>query len=422
MPSCRTLFLSTAGLVLLLVAAAPQGGSAADWPQHLGPRRDGISTEKALRFDWKENKPRELWKIPLGSGYGSPVIVGERLFVMARKGDRDFIYCLAADSGKEVWKHDAVATFRDEQGQCSGPRSTPTYHDGKLYCLMSRGELLCLDAKEGKEHWRKNTFTETGAAEPDGRFWWGVSVSPLVEGDLVIVQPGGKKGNSVAAFHKDTGKLAWTSGDDPPGYASPIAVAIGRRRQLIVPTGQSILGLDPEKGTILWRYGFGNRFNATCATPVWADGLLFVSAAYGTGSAALELVEKDGKWKAVEKWTQREMQNLFATSLAIDGKLYGCSGDLGAIFIRCLELQSGKILWEERSLDRVTMLAADGHLLALGERGGLKLLEINPKKYVLKAELADVMAYKAWAVPVIAHGRLYIRDEKSLLCWDLRPK
>ena len=186
--------------------------------------------------------------------------------------------------------------------------STPTYHQGKLYCLFARGELLCLSA-DGKVVWERNIFKDTGAAESLQKyFYWGVAASPLVEGNLLIVQPGGASNNSVVAFDKDTGKVAWGAGSDPIGYSSPIAITCQGVRQVICPTGTSYLGVNPADGKILWRYPFGNQFRTNCANPVWADETLFVSAAYGMGSAALSLEkEPEGGWHVKEKWRQQEV-------------------------------------------------------------------------------------------------------------------
>jgi outer membrane protein assembly factor BamB len=317
-----------------------------------------------------------------------------------------------------------VPSYIDGQRQGAGPRATPTYHQGKLYCLFGNGELLCLTA-EGKKLWQADTFKDTGARNPTGAvYYWGVSMSPLVEGDLVIVQPGGKSNNSVAGYHKDTGKLLWMAGNDPVGYASPIAITVAGTRQVVVPTGQSILGIEPARGKVLWRYPFGNEFNATGATPLWTDNLLFVSAAYGAGCAALEIVPpgKQGtQWTVREKWKNKKLlQNLMATSMIVDGQIYGCHGDLAAFFLRCLDLKTGKMQWEKRVAGRYSFLALDKHVLCWQERGSLTLIEATPESFRIQGELPNLLAYKCWAMPAFADGKLYLRDDRHLLCLDLR--
>lgn len=395
---------------------------AGDWPQFLGPQRNAVSAEKNLNWNWDQKKPKVLWKVPLGSGYGSFAVVGDRLYAMASRGKRDFIVCLDAKDGRELWKFDAAPMYVDRQRQGIGPRATPTFHDSKLYCQLPMGGLLCLTADGKKKLWEKNILTETGAKTRADSFYWGVSISPLVEGNLVIVQPGGPSGKSVAAFHKETGNLEWTTGDGPIGYASPIAITVDKQRQIIVPTGRTILGIEPAKGETLWSYAFGNQFDATASNPVWADNLLFVSAAYGVGCAALEIVAEGKTWQAREKWKDRKaLQTLFATSVIHKGHVYGPSGDLGAIFLRCLDLQTGKQQWDQRLDSRSHLLLVDDHLLVWNQGGSLSVVEARSDRFTLKHEWPDLLTYKSWAAPALANGRLYVRDEKHALCLDLRP-
>jgi outer membrane protein assembly factor BamB len=417
MPHSWTRLSITAIIVACPLAAAD------DWPQILGPERNGIITDTGLNLDWKTTPPKILWKVPIGHAYSSVAIVGDRLFTMAKRDERDIALCLDTNTGKELWSYEAVPSYIDVQKQGAGPRATPTYHQGKLYCLFARGELLCLTDK-GEKLWQRDMFKDTGAKSQEGEFYyWGVSMSPLVEGDVVIVQPGGTKNNSVAAYHKDTGKLLWTTGSDPMGYASPIAITVDGTRQVVVPTGQSILGIEPTKGKILWRYPFGNKFNVTCAIPVWKDNLLFVSAAYGGGCAALEIIRRgkgDDPWTVRKKWTnKKEMQNLMATSMIVDGHIYGCHGDLAAFFLRCLDLQTGKVNWEKRVEGRYSLLALEKHILCWYERGNLSLIEATPAAFRLKAELPELLTYKSWAMPAYTDGKLYLRDQRHLLCLDL---
>jgi outer membrane protein assembly factor BamB len=406
----------TRRLALALLAAA---AAAADWPQFQGPRRDARSDETGLNLDWKAKAPRVVWKVPVGSGASSCAVVGERLLTGAQRDGRDLIVCLAVKDGKELWAYEGPAGYRDAQGHIGGPRATPTVVDGKAYCLFPRGEVVCLDVRDGKEVWKANC-REVAKSTPRGdQFYWGLAASPLVEGGLVVVQPGGDRDNSVVAFHTADGKVAWMAGSDPSGYAAAVAIDAAGRRQLVVPTGQSVLGLDPKSGKVLWRYAFGNRFDATAATPVWTGKLLLVSAAYGVGSAALELMADGDKVAVREAWRNRNLFALVATPIVHDGCVYGCNGDLGQISLRCLDLASGEMKWQQRLPDRFGAVAAEGHLFCLGERGTLRLVEMSPTGYVPKGEVADVLAYRAWGMPALAGGRLYLRDEKHVVCVDV---
>jgi outer membrane protein assembly factor BamB len=407
-------------LALFLIANRPR---AADWPQFLGPQRNGISTETGLNWDWKVQPPKVRWKVPIGNGFSSAAVVGNRIYTMAKRGSRDGVVCLDAKDGKEIWFYDAAPTYLDKQKQGPGPRATPVLHEGRLYCLFPMGELVCLTDK-GKRVWQVNVFTDTGAKNPAGGFYyWGVSYTPLVEGDAVVVLPGGNKGNAVAAYHKDTGNRLWMAGDGPFGYASPIAITVGGQRCVVCPTGRSVLGIEPTRGTVLWRHDFGNKFNATCSTPVWQDNILFVSAAYGGGCTALELKPGKARWTVRQAWGDRKrLQSLYATSIVIDGYLYGMHGDLSAFQLRCLDLKTGEVKWSERVDQRYSLLSAEKKLLVWGERGSLLLVRPTPDAYTVEGELPNLLAYKSWAMPALADGMLYLRDDRHLVCLDLRRK
>jgi outer membrane protein assembly factor BamB len=397
------------------------------WPYFLGPNRNGIALDKGLNTDWKKTPPQVVWKVPLGDGFSSFSIVGDRAYTMCQRKDRILVVCLDKTNGKELWTTEVAEGYRDTQKQGAGPRSTPAYHDGKLYCLLPMGELICLAAEDGKPIWSANQFKDTGAINFAGEyFYWGVSLSPLVEGNLVIVQPGAtkeksKKKNSVAAYHKDTGKLVWTTGDDPMGYSSAIALTIAGHRQLVVPTGQSVLGIEPATGAILWRYAIGNKSNVNAASPVWSEGLLCVTSAYGAGCAALEITREGQSWAVKEKWQDKKgLQALFATPMVVDGYIYGCHGDLSAFMLKCVDLHTGEIKWEERVPNRQWLVAIDGHLLCWSESGSLKLMQMQPRELVVLAELPKLLAPRAWAAPAVADGMLYLRDQRNAMCLDLR--
>jgi outer membrane protein assembly factor BamB len=408
----------SAGFLFLLGLGATHAD--APWPHLLGPNRNGISTETGLNLDWKKTPPKTLWKQPLGSAFSSVAVLDDRLITMAQRGKRDFVVCLGTADGKELWTYDAAPTWIDVQKHGYGPRSTPTVSGEHVYCLLPRGELFCLKVKDGSLVWKADIIKDTGAKSKEGQtYYWGLCSSPLVEGDVVITHPGGNKDNSIVAFNRHTGKIAWGVGNDAVGYGSPILITLAGKRQVVCPTGQSLLGIDPVKGELLWRYPFGNPFDATCITPVWTDGLLFISAAYTAGSAVIEIVERGGKYSVQEKWKNKTLQALMATPIVHEGYVYGCSGDIGVLTLRCLDLKTGEEKWSQRQPGRVCFVAAEGHLICLGERGTLQLLELNPSRQVIKGELPNLLTYRSWAIPALAGKRLYLRDQKQLLCLDL---
>jgi len=402
---------------LLLVVAAP---AAAEWSQFLGPNRNGVSPEKGLNLDWKKTRPKELWRKPLGSGYSSISFAGNKLFTQAQRGGRQYVICFDAEKGTELWATDICASYVDVQRQGPGPRGTPTHDNGRLYCLFPMGELVCVETERGKLIWQKDIFKETGARNPAGEtYYWGMSGSPLVEDNLVVVQPGGNKNNSLAAFDKATGKLVWSVGDDPPGYGSPIAITLAGQRMIVGITGQGVLGVDPA-GKLLWRYAFGNKYDCNCATPVWHNGLLFLSAAYDTGAAAIEIVKEGDRFVVKEKWRNLSMMNQFATSILLDGHAYGTHGTFGGYNLRCVELKTGEVKWMNRNTGKSSFIAADGHLIAWTEDGTLRLIEVNPRGSTIKGELSGLLKPRTWAPPALHNGRLYLRDGQQLLCLDLR--
>jgi outer membrane protein assembly factor BamB len=411
----------------LLLIACPRPAPAADaaesneWAQFLGSHRNAISSAKGLNLDWKEKKPKEIWKMPIGGGFSSIACVGDRLYTMVNRDKRDWAVCLDAANGKDVWTVDLAPIYRDKQGQGSGPRATPTYDNGRVYCLHPMGDLFCLNVKDGSEVWKVNIFDESKAKNPAGAtFYWGLAGSPLIEGDLVIVQPGGDKDNAVLALNKDNGKPVWSAGSAPGGfYGSPIAFDAAGRRMIVTATGSTLIGLDPKKGTELWSHKFGNQVKCNCATPIWTGEILFYSAAYGAGAVALEFVKDGAKVSVKEKWRSDNLHNQFATSVVHDGYIYGCDGDLGRCALRCLDLKTGEKKWEERKPGKCSLIAAEGRLICMSENGTLRLVELNPNKYVVKGELEDLLTYKTWAAPALAKKRLYVRDEKNLICLDV---
>ncbi|QDT85034.1 PQQ-binding-like beta-propeller repeat protein [Gimesia chilikensis] len=394
------------------------------WTSFLGNQRNGISDETGLNVNWNKHKPSVLWREPLGGGYSSIVIADGKLWTMATHLNHDYIICLDALSGKKLWSTRGAPTYLDNQRQARGPRSTPTWHAGKLYCLLPAGDLLCLTADTGRILWKVNIFDISGAPRQEQKtiYYWGMSASPLIEGDLVILQPGGSANNSVIAVHKDTGKLVWSAGTDPPGYASPIVIEAENQRQIIVPTGQSILSLNPIEGSLLWRVVWGNKYNCNCATPVWNEDSLFISSAYGTGSMRFALTLQNEELRPISRWKNLSMQNQFATSIIKDGYIYGPHGDLATVTYRCLDMQRGEVQWKSRRVGKCTQIAAQGHLICLTEQGTLVLIEANSTEYREKGKLTGLLEFKAWAHPALANHRLYLRDEKRILCLDLQEK
>jgi outer membrane protein assembly factor BamB len=212
----------------------------------------------------------------------------------------------------------------------------------------------------------------------------------------------------------------WSVGNDGGGYyGSPIAIDAAGRRMLVIPAAEALLGLDPAKGDVLWQYAFGNKPKCNCVTPLWVDDVLFYSAGYGAGAVALEIVKDGDKVAVKEKWRNKILSTHFATAIIHEGHIYGCNGDIGKSVLRCLDLKTGELKWEDAKPGKCSMVAAEERLFCLSENGTLRLVEMNPAKYVAKGEMENLLTYKCWAEPALAKRRLYVRDEKNLICLDI---
>jgi outer membrane protein assembly factor BamB len=397
---------------------APPG----EWPQWRGYHRDGVSTDTGLRTTWPDAGPPEVWHCSIGGGYSSPAISKGRLYITDRKDGQERVLCLDAASGKELWQYRYDVNYGGFQYQ-AGPRATPTVHDGRVYTVGATGVFLCLEAEPqgDKAHvlWEKDLRDEFGAPLPT----WGIACSPLVEGDLVIVQPGGDKG-SVAAFDRKSGKLAWSALDDRCGYSSPVAVTAAGKRQVVCFTAKRMVGLSPADGELLWDFGWSTMYDANIATPVVAGNYVFLSSDYSTGCALLELEPAGDGVKAAPVFVRRDnlMRNQFSTCVLHDGHLYGfdVAGHGGSGRLKCVSLRTFEEKWQTRDLHKGCVLVADGHLIVLTERGELALVEATPAGYRKKAVATVLDGGDCWAVPALASGRLYLRDNQQLRCLDLR--
>ncbi len=402
------LIMKRAGWLLFCAGAAVW---AADWPQWRGPHRDGISPETGLLKAWPPGGPRRVWKTAgLGEGYSSCAVVGSRLYTQGQRGNEQFVMAFDAASGKKVWETAAGAAFREQRGH--GPRGTPTVEGNRLWALSSDGTLVCLDAATGRRIWGYNVVEKFG-----GRLiHWGISESPLIDGDRVIVMAGGP-GAGIVALDKNTGSLVWKSQSDQPGYSSAIAFDVGGVRQLATLTGEAAVGLSLKNGELLWRYPKVSNRTANIATPIFRDGHVFVSTDYGTSCALLQLTSTGGGVKASEVYFSREMRNHYSSSVLVGDYLYGYSSQI----LTAMKFQTGEVAWRDRSVGKGSVTYADGHLYCLGEEGVMGLVEATPQAYREKSRFAIPRGdFPTWTPPVIANGRLYLREQDNLYSYDIK--
>lgn len=403
--------------VFSLCALVCIGGSlvfAGDWPGFLGPGRDAVSTETGLLQSLPRQGPPVVWRKEVGQGYAGPVIAGQTLILFHRVGTDDVVEALDAASGKERWKFTYATRYQDDLGKGDGPRSTPLIARGLVYTLGAEGQLHCLDLETGKKVWSRSLNTEY---RPRKGFF-GVGTSPLIEGELLLVNVGDKEAG-IVAFDRKTGKEVWKATDHEASYSSPIAATIDQTRHVFFFTREGLVSLDPKDGKVRFSKRWRSRQHASvnAATPVVAGEQLFLSACYGTGAILLR-VRKDG---VDEIWSNDEsLSNHFTTSIHRDGFLYGFDGrqEEGAR-LRCVELKTGKVRWSREGLGCGCMLLADGQLLILSEQGELVLVEATPEAYREKARAA-VLKGPCRAPLALAEGRLYARDNQQLVCWNVK--
>jgi outer membrane protein assembly factor BamB len=405
--------------LLLLLCALP--AAAGDWPQWLGPRRDASTTEKVPA--WK-GELKELWRQPVGEGNSSPVVVAGRLYVLARVGDKNVEEVIAYDAanGKELWRtpYDR-AEFKSLYG--NGPRATPAVAGGKVYTYGITGVLTCFDAAKGNIVWQDDTWKTFSAP----KLFFGAASSPLVDGNRVYVEVGAR-GASVVAFDAADGKVVWKSLDDKASYASPVLTGEGPNRQLIAFTGEGLASLDPADGKLYWRYPLVDRLFESSTTPVRVgDRLLASSITYG--SAALDLETKDGKPARADAWKNPELTSYFSTPVSVDADhLFMVTGRLplpgrpGEASLHCVDMKTGKKLWTKPKVGEYhasLLRTGDNKLLLLEEAGELVLLDPDVNQY---HELARTkVCGHTWAHAAVADGKLYLRDDKDVICVEL-PK
>ncbi|HVG09042.1 MAG TPA: PQQ-binding-like beta-propeller repeat protein [Thermoanaerobaculia bacterium] len=378
--------------------------AAADWPQFRGPNRDGISPEAAVLKSWPASGPKVLWKAPLGEGYSQVVSAKGRLFTLAQQGEEQVALAFDGATGKRLWRTRIDREYNDGQGD--GPRSTPTVDGELVYVLSANGNLAALRAANGQAAWQHDLRAEYGANPPQ----WGVSTSPLVEGNLLIVNVGGSGNKSIVAFDKTSGKTVWTSQGDGAGYSAPIAITVRGVRQVIVFTADAILSISPKDGRLFWRSGWKTDYDVNAATPIFLPpDKLFVSSGYGTGSALLQI----NRTNVTEVWRSRGMKNQFSSSVLHDGILYGFDDST----FKAIDAATGKERWKQRGFGHGSLILAGGHLIVLSDRGKLALVQATPEEY---RELgnAQVIEGKCWTSPSLADGRLYVRNEEQLIAFD----
>ncbi len=399
-------------LLILSVSAAIRSAPA-DWPQWRGPGRNGVSTETGLLKQWPAAGPPLAWRVSgAGEGYSSFAVADGRLFTLGARQDTEYVFAFDTGSGKKLWEAANGRRFTNDRGD--GPRATPTVDGNRLYVFGSSGDLSVLDASSGKVFWKQNLLEKYGGSN----IRWGLSESPLVAGDRIIVTPGGR-GAAIVALRKTDGSLIWKSQSDEPGYSSAILHEVGGLRQVIVFTGARALGLDVNDGRLLWSYDRVANDVANVATPLVRGNRVFLSSDYGTGAALLALTASGAQMNASEVYFTKEMRNHHASSVLVGDYVYGFSSTI----LTAMHFDTGKVAWRDRSVGKGSLIFADERLYVFGENGVVGLAEANPERYVEHGRFRlETGGLPTWSHPVVSGGKLFIRDQNTLYAYDVAAR
>ena len=422
----RTLLAAVTGL--LIISTSPL--TADDWPQYRGANHDGVSKEKIL-MQWPADGLRQLWRIPLNTGFSSFAVAQNKAFTLVQRSiqgaDQEVCIALDADTGKELWaiplgqaKYDGGGDSgaADNRGG-DGPRSTPTINGNRLYVLSAYLSLFCLDAQTGELVWRKDVSKEYGGKV----IAWQNAASPLIDGDLIFLN-GNAPGQSLMAFQKQDGRLAWKGQTDKMTQATPITATILGVRQIIFFTQTGLVSVASKDGAVLWRYAFPYKVS-TAASPVVAGDIVYCSAGYDVGSGAVKITKSGDQFTATELWRVpgNKISSHWSTPVYFDGHLYGLFGfkEFGKCPLKCLEVATGKEVWSKDGFGPGGVLLVDGHILVLGDKGQLALVQASPKAYTEVAR-AQPLTGKCWNSPALSNGRIYARGTKEGVCLDVAVK
>ncbi|MCP4657054.1 MAG: PQQ-binding-like beta-propeller repeat protein [bacterium] len=391
----------------------PDSGPGGEWAQWRGPNRDGHSPTTGLPQRWLAGEPRQLWRRQLGEGFSGISIADGRLFTQFSQDTDEFLVAVDARDGSEVWRLAMGKTLIEGNG--NGPRATPAIDGEVVYALGSLGKLVAVAADDGREIWQRDLVKAPR---------WGYCSSPLVEGDLLIVngRPGGTA--AVLAVDKASGETAWVAGEGHPGFASPVAVTphlspsggtLGGKRQILSFIGDGLVGLAADSGEELWRVPWTTSYQVNAADPVFLPpDRIFLSSGYGEGALLVRVRQSGEGFRVEELWRNPKMRNHFNSSVVVGEHLYGFDNAT----LKCMAIATGEILWGKRGLGKGSLITADGKLIVLGGKGVLALVEATPEEY---RELANVQALegKCWTSPTLAGRLLYLRNHQEIVCLTL---
>lgn len=399
-------------VVLLLANAA----SAQEWPGWRGPNRDGAATAFTAPNAWPEQLKMK-WKIPVGIGHSSPVVAGRNIYLHSRQGEQEVVSALDLDSGKLLWRDSYAVAYTMNPAAVphgKGPKSTPVLSGGRLYTLGITGVLSCYDLKSGKLQWRKEFSKQFKATSP----FYGTAMSPLVDNGLVIVHVGGHDAGALMAFDGESGDVKWSWKGDGPGYASPIAVALGGLRQIVTQTQKFIVGINAANGELLWQIPFETEYEQNIVTPVvYKDSLIF--SGYDKGTTAVRLIKRADRWTTEQVW-QNPQVSMYMNSPVVSGDyLFGLSHKRKGQYV-CLDARTGETVWTSagREGENAVVLNAGGVLLLLNNDAELVVAKNTAKGFEPQKKYT-VAESPTWAQPAVIGNRILIKDASTLALWSV---
>jgi len=402
-------------LSLILLSTSSRMSMAQDWPQWRGPNRDGSLNLFIAPKSWPKEL-KQVWKIPIGSGYSSPVVAQGRVYVHARQDEQEIVSCLDLNTGKILWSKSYPASFTNNQYAVhmdKGPRATPAIHAGKLYTLGATTILSCFDAKTGELNWRKNYSAQTDFS----KLFTGAAMSPVVEGGNLIVHVGDDRKGWLIAFDAATGKEKWTWEGDGPGYASPIVLEQEGVRQIITLTDKSVIGVEANSGKLLWSMPFPDEWIENIVTPLVYKNMLILSGVRKS-TMAIRVFKNGDNWATEQTWENKDVPMYMSSPVVSGDYVFGFSNRRSGQFF-CLAAQTGEALWktEGREGKNASLLSAGDLLFLLTDEGKLTVAKNNPKAFevVAKYSVADG---QTWAHPIILEGKLLIKDNSALTLWS----
>ena len=399
-------FLTFTALLALLMP--PLSSQALDWFRWRGPDLNGISQETAWTTKWPQEGPRRLWRTEVGLGFSSVAVSKGRLYTMGNASSKDTVFCFNAETGEVLWKSSYPCNPRPQYYE-GGTSSTPTVDGEQVFTLSKEGHLFCFGAADGKVVWKRSLTNDPGAILPR----WSFASSPLVQGDLLILNVG----PAGTAVDKRTGQVVWFSGKGPSGYATPVPITLGEQKCVLIFSAKALICVATDTGHELWRYPWDTHWDLNIADPIVSGDKVFISS-FDQGAALLQVNAKG----ATELWHNKSMANHFSTPVLLEGFLYGFDGntDKPPADLRCVELASGTVRWQQKGLGFGALMAADNKLIILSEKGELVIAKASPAGPEMLAR-AQVLGGKCWIPPVLSNGRIYCRNAQgTLACLDVR--